>query len=140
MMIVRCCIRLAVYPQSTLWRGLAASVQNVKVYFKNRGETLEAVGKIGQSLYEVVVNADLPIDGYGACEGTLACCTCHVILEPKHYKRLPSPIEEELDLLDLAPEATDFSRLGCQVRLTEEDLPSIEVIVPSEVRDARVYD
>ncbi|VDK84959.1 unnamed protein product [Onchocerca ochengi] len=136
--VARNCIRLAVCPQSILWRGLAAGVPDVKIRFKNRGETLEAVGKIGQSLYEVVVNADLPIDGYGACEGTLACCTCHVILEPKHYKRLPSPVEDELDLLDLAPDATDFSRLGCQVKLTKEDLPGIEVIVPSEVRDARV--
>lgn len=62
--------------------------RDVKIRFKNRGEILETTGKIGQSLYEVVVNADLPIDGYGACEGTLACCTCHVILEPEHYKRL----------------------------------------------------
>lgn len=64
--------------------------RNVKVSFKNRGETLEAVGEVGQSLYDVVVNADLSIDGYGACEGALACCTCHVILEPDHYKRLHS--------------------------------------------------
>ncbi|EFO28351.2 2Fe-2S iron-sulfur cluster binding domain-containing protein [Loa loa] len=139
-MIVRHCIRFAVCPQSMLQRGLAAREPSVKIRFKNRGETLEAVGKIGQSLYEVVLNADLPIDGYGACEGTLACCTCHVILEPEHYKRLPPPVEDELDLLDLAPEATDFSRLGCQVKLTEQDLPGVEVIVPSEVRDARAYD
>ncbi|VDK74679.1 unnamed protein product [Litomosoides sigmodontis] len=139
MVAVRYCVRLAVRPQSVeLWRNLATEPpKSVKVSFKNRGETLEAVGEIGQSLYDVVVNADLSIDGYGACEGTLACCTCHVILEPDHYKRLPAPIEEELDLLDLAPEATDFSRLGCQVKLTEEDLPSIQVVVPSEVRDAR---
>uniref|UniRef100_A0A0R3RQ71 2Fe-2S ferredoxin-type domain-containing protein n=1 Tax=Elaeophora elaphi TaxID=1147741 RepID=A0A0R3RQ71_9BILA len=139
MVVMRYCIRRAICPQAVLLRGLAAGVPDVKVRFQNRGKTLDAMGKIGQSLYEVIVNADLPIDGYGACEGTLACCTCHVILEPEHYKRLPPPVEEELDLLDLAPEATDFSRLGCQVKLTEEDLPSIEVTVPSEVRDARAY-
>ncbi|KAM3721352.1 Adrenodoxin-like protein 2 [Dirofilaria immitis] len=140
MIVLRYCIRLAVRSQFILWRGLVAEVRSVKVRFKNRGETFEVMGKIGQSLYEVVVNADLPIDGYGACEGTLACCTCHVILEPKHYKRLPLAVEDELDLLDLAPESTDFSRLGCQVKLTEKDLPSVEIIVPSEVRDARAYD
>lgn len=54
--------------------------------------------------------------------------------------RLPSAVEEELDLLDLAPDVTDSSRLGCQVKLTKEDVPSVEVIVPSEIRDARAYD
>lgn len=53
----------------------------------NRGQIHEAMGRIGQSLYEVVIDKDLPIDGYGACEGTLACCTCHVVLEPEHFKR-----------------------------------------------------
>ncbi|VDN00832.1 unnamed protein product [Thelazia callipaeda] len=98
---------------------------------------LEATGELGESLYDVAINADLPIDGFGACEGVLACCTCHVILEPEHYKRLPPPTEDEIDLLDLAPDLTDYSRLGCQVKLTKNDLPSIEITVPSEVRDAR---
>ncbi|EYC22419.1 hypothetical protein Y032_0017g3337 [Ancylostoma ceylanicum] len=50
--------------------------------------------------------------------GTLACCTCHVILSPQHYERVDrlNPAgEEEMDLLDLAPELSDYSRLGCQV-------------------------
>lgn len=38
----------------------------------------------------------------GACEGSLACSTCHVILEPKYYEKLPEPQIEEEDMLDLA--------------------------------------
>lgn len=38
--------------------------------------------QLGDSLLDVVVNNDLPLDGFGACEGTLACCTCHVVLSP----------------------------------------------------------
>ena len=66
-----------------------------------------------------------------------ACCTCHVILEQSHFDRLSKPEEEELDMLDLAPELSDQSRLGCQVILTKEDKPSIVVKVPSITRDAR---
>ena len=66
-----------------------------------------------------MLNNDLPLDGFGACEGTLACCTCHVILSQEHFDRQDrtNPAsEEELDLLDLAPDLSDLSRLGCQVR------------------------
>lgn len=38
----------------------------------------------------------------GACGGTLACSTCHVIVDEAYYERLPEPEEEELDMLDLA--------------------------------------
>jgi|UniRef100_A0A914PZL9 hypothetical protein len=69
--------------------------------------------------------------------GTLACCTCHVILQQSHFDRLAKPKEEELDMLDLAPELSDQSRLGCQVILTKEDKPGITVHVPSITRDAR---
>lgn len=69
-----------------------------------------------------MINNDVPLDGFGACEGTLACCTCHVILSEEHFNRMDrmNPAgEEELDLLDLAPGLHDRSRLGCQVgRLT----------------------
>jgi len=101
------------------------------------GVELTAKGKIGDSLLDVVVNNDLALDGYGACEGTLACCTCHVVFETADYSRLPNkPSDEELDMLDLAPELTDTSRLGCQVILSN-DLNGLRIRVPSTTRDAR---
>ena len=51
----------------------------------------------------------------GACEGTLACSTCHCIFTPEMFDKLPPADEEELDMLDLAAGLTDTSRLGCQV-------------------------
>ena len=55
----------------------------------------------------------------GDCEGAMACSTCHVILEPAAFDRLPPPSEEEDSILDLAPEACETSRLGCQIVLTD---------------------
>uniref|UniRef100_A0A7E4VPW5 2Fe-2S ferredoxin-type domain-containing protein n=1 Tax=Panagrellus redivivus TaxID=6233 RepID=A0A7E4VPW5_PANRE len=109
----------------------------VLVTFKTAEDTFEVQGTIGESLLDVVVNKDVPLDGFGACEGTLACCTCHVVLTEEHFDRLAKPEEEELDMLDLAPELTDQSRLGCQVILTKEDKPGVVVKVPSVTRDAR---
>lgn len=59
------------------------------------------------------------IDLEGACEGSCACSTCHVILEPHVFEALPEPTEEEEDMLDLAFGLTETSRLGCQVTLTQ---------------------
>ncbi|KAE9549132.1 hypothetical protein FO519_007654 [Halicephalobus sp. NKZ332] len=112
-------------------------VDKILVTFKTAEDTFEVQGTVGESLLDVVVNKDVPLDGFGACEGTLACCTCHVVLSQDHFDRLSKPEEEELDMLDLAPELTDQSRLGCQVILTKEDKPGITVKVPSITRDAR---
>ena len=43
----------------------------------------------------------------GACEGSIACSTCHVILEPDKYDLLPEPEDEENDMLDMAFGLTD---------------------------------
>ncbi|KAI6205559.1 hypothetical protein M3Y94_00806000 [Aphelenchoides besseyi] len=92
---------------------------------------------IGDTILDVVINNDVPIEGYGACEGTLACSTCHVILEPEHFERCGKISENELDILDYASQLHDRSRLGCQVKLTEADKPAITLTVPSERRDVR---
>ncbi len=55
------------------------------------------------------------IDLEGACEGSLACATCHVVVDPAWASRLPSPTEDEEDMLDLAFGLQKTSRLGCQI-------------------------
>ena len=86
---------------------------------------------------DVVVNNNIDLDGYGACEGTLTCSTCHLILKQEDFNSLPDkPTDEELDMLDLAYELTDTSRLGCQIILSEK-LDGLEVKVPSSVNDQR---
>ena len=65
----------------------------------------------------------------GACEASLACSTCHVIVSPQHYDILPEASEEEEDMLDLAPCLESTSRLGCQITLTHE-LDGMEITLP----------
>ncbi|KAI0665326.1 hypothetical protein C8Q78DRAFT_1073022 [Trametes maxima] len=47
-----------------------------------------------------------------ACEGSVACSTCHVVIDPDHYDLLPEPEDDENDMLDMAFGLTDTSRLG----------------------------
>merc|ERR1712193_163140 len=79
------------------------------------GEKHLAKAKEGDNLLDIVIDQEIDIDGFGACEGTLACSTCHLIFK-----------QEDLDMLDLAYELTDTSRLGCQVCMTKE-IDGIEV-------------
>jgi len=70
----------------------------------------------------------------GACEGSVACSTCHVILPPEHYDLLPEPEDDENDMLDMAFGLTDTSRLGCQVKLKKE-LDGITCTLPAATRN-----
>ena len=86
----------------------------------------------GQRLLDVAWAAREPLEG--ACEGVMACSTCHVIVDAEDFAKLPAASEEEEDLLDLAAHATRTSRLACQIILTE-DLRSLNVRVPPEARN-----
>jgi len=88
--------------------------------------------RVGQTLLDIAWANDIDIEG--ACGGSLACSTCHVIVDPAFYGRLPPPSEEEEDLLDLAWGLTPTSRLGCQVVLTEA-LDGLVVSLPAETRN-----
>ena len=88
----------------------------VKMYFtqiqsKTETTTTEVLAREGETLLEVAHNNGIDLEG--ACESSLACSTCHVILEDGTYDRLEEPCEEEEDLLDLAYGLTHTSRLGC---------------------------
>lgn len=98
-------------------------------FVRASGERIKAKGKVGDSLLDVVVNSGLDLDGFGACEGTLTCSTCHLIFSKPDFDKLPDkPSDEELDMLDLAYDLTDTSRLGCQITLSK-DMNGLEVKV-----------
>jgi ferredoxin len=82
----------------------------------------------GQRLLDVAWAAREPLEG--ACEGVMACSTCHVIVDQQDFEKLPKASEEEEDLLDLAAHATRTSRLACQIMLTE-DMESLSVRIPA---------
>ena len=86
----------------------------------------------GQRLLDVAWAAREPLEG--ACEGVMACSTCHVIVDAEDFAKLPPASEEEEDLLDLASHATRTSRLACQIILTEA-MESLSVRVPPEARN-----
>jgi ferredoxin len=81
----------------------------------------------GQRLLDIAWAERQPLEG--ACEGVMACSTCHVIVAAEHFERLPAASEEEDDLLDLAAHATRTSRLACQILLTEA-LERLDVRIP----------
>lgn len=98
-------------------------------FIRASGERIKAKGKVGDSLLDVIVNSNLDFDGFGACEGTLTCSTCHLIFSKPDYDKLPTlPTDEEMDMLDLAYDLTDTSRLGCQIYLSK-DMNGLEVKV-----------
>lgn len=108
-------------------------MKKVKVNFidtEGKVNTVEA--PIGISLLEVAHSNDIDLEG--ACEGSLACSTCHVIVDEAWFHKLPSAEEDEEDMLDLAFGLTHTSRLGCQIIMNEE-LDGITVKLPNATRN-----
>jgi 2Fe-2S ferredoxin len=85
--------------------------------------------EIGMDLMNVAHENDIDLEG--ACGGELACSTCHLIFQKDIYDTLPEMEEEEVDMLDLAFEVTDTSRLGCQI-LVREDFDGMTVTIPDD--------
>ncbi|CAG8486568.1 8403_t:CDS:2 [Ambispora gerdemannii] len=89
----------------------------------------------GDSIMDITMAHDIDLEC--ACEGSLACSTCHVIVDPKYYEKLEEPTDEENDMLDLAFGLTETSRLGCQIVMKPE-LDGITVTIPSATRNVRL--
>ena len=96
------------------------------------GEVREVDGPAGERLLHVAQDAGQPLEG--TCEGQMACSTCHVIVAAEDFAKLPPASEEEEDLLDLASHVTRYSRLACQIWLSDE-LDSLTVRMPGGVRN-----
>ena len=86
----------------------------------------------GERLLDVAQAEAQPLEG--TCEGQMACSTCHVIVDPDDFAKLPRASEEEEDMLDLAANVTRHSRLSCQIWLTEE-LQTLTVRIPGAVHN-----
>jgi ferredoxin len=106
--------------------------KNVRIIFIVNGEKREFSVPVGTTVLEAAHNNDIDLEG--ACEGSLACSTCHVVVDDKYYSKLKPASEDEEDMLDLAFGLTATSRLGCQITMTE-DLDGLTLTVPSETRN-----
>lgn len=104
-------------------------------FISANGESVQEVeAEAGEMLLDVAQAAGQPLEG--TCEGQMACSTCHVIISAEDFAKLPRASEEEDDLLDLAACVTRYSRLACQIELTEA-LESLTVRIPGGAHDMR---
>lgn len=112
------------------------STSSITVHFITAdGSKTTVDAPIGLSVLEVAHQNKIDLEG--ACEGSLACSTCHVILEEDFYNKLEEPREDEEDMLDLAFGLTETSRLGCQIILNKE-MDGITLKVPGTTRNMMV--
>lgn len=104
-------------------------------FVQNDGSEKTVDAPVGVSVLEVAHKNDISLEG--ACEGSLACSTCHVIVDKAFYDKLPAATEDEEDMLDLAFGLSHTSRLGCQIIMTEA-LDGLKVSLPSATRNMMV--
>lgn len=109
------------------------------IFLTSDGERIESKVRVGTTILEAAKNVHAPLPG--ACEGSLACSTCHVILESKEDFEITKQnlennelLEEEEDLLDMAPEVSPTSRLGCQI-IVSKDMEGMVFKLPTHTRN-----
>jgi ferredoxin, 2Fe-2S len=99
------------------------------------GDRTEVEAPEGLSVLEIAHRNKIDLEG--ACEGSLACSTCHIVVAPEWYDKLGQATEDEEDMLDLAFGLTSTSRLGCQV-IMKKELDGLVVVLPAATRNMMV--
>jgi ferredoxin, 2Fe-2S len=104
-----------------------------KIVFISQDDVRKEIdAPLGLSVLELAHQNNIDLEG--ACEGSLACSTCHVVIDKDWFDVLPEASEEEEDMLDLAFGLTSTSRLGCQIIMTEE-LDGLTIRLPAATRN-----
>ncbi|KJK87550.1 hypothetical protein H633G_08588 [Metarhizium anisopliae BRIP 53284] len=107
-------------------------------FVEKDGEEHKFAVSEGDNLLDIAQANDLEMEG--ACGGSCACSTCHVIVtNEEFFDKMPEPEDDENDMLDLAFGLTETSRLGCQVKMTKE-LDGLVVKLPSMTRNLQASD
>ena len=124
-------------PQQVRWHGgpsVPSDAPTVHVTFlQPDGETRSTVdARIGETLLQTAHRHEIDLEG--ACEGVCACSTCHLILPSDLYDQLDIPSDDEEDMLDMAFGLEETSRLGCQIKVTE-DMEGVEFRMPAATRN-----
>ena len=102
------------------------------VFVKKDGTRKEVDTNAKTTLLHVAQANDIEMEG--ACEGSMACSTCHVVVADEWYAKLPKPAEAEADMLDLTYGVSRTSRLACQILVTEA-LDGLTVRLPQSTRN-----
>jgi len=101
-------------------------------FIQRDGARKEVDAPLGLSVLEIAHKHGIDIEG--ACEGSLACSTCHVVVDGSWFGKLATPTEDEEDMLDLAFDLQETSRLGCQIIMTDA-LDGLVVKLPAGTRN-----
>jgi 2Fe-2S ferredoxin len=104
-------------------------------FLQRDGQAKTVEAPLGLSVLEIAHKNDIDLEG--ACEGSLACSTCHVVVSEDDFDRLDAATEAEEDMLDLAFGLTATSRLGCQIIMRQE-LDGLTVSLPKATRNMMV--
>ena len=99
-------------------------------YIEYSGQKHEIDVANGLTVMEGAIQNNIP--GIDAdCGGSMACATCHVYVKEEWFNKLPKKEDGEEDMLDMAFEPNKFSRLSCQLTVTDE-LDGLTVQLPSK--------
>ncbi|MEX1108391.1 MAG: ferredoxin family 2Fe-2S iron-sulfur cluster binding protein [Dongiaceae bacterium] len=104
-------------------------------FLQTDGTRVDVDAPVGLSVLEIAHRNNIDLEG--ACEGSLACSTCHIVVDQEWYDLLKEASEDEEDMLDLAFGLTHTSRLGCQIIMTEE-LDGLTVRLPTGTRNMMI--
>jgi len=100
------------------------------IYIEHNGKSHAVEVSKELSVMEGAIQNNIP--GIDAdCGGACACATCHVYVDEKWFGKLNTKIDSEQDMLDMAFEPNKFSRLACQITVTDE-LDGLVVKMPSK--------
>ncbi|XP_044463680.1 adrenodoxin-like protein 1, mitochondrial isoform X2 [Mangifera indica] len=117
-------------------RDEGSEQKDIVTFVDKDGEEKNIKVPVGMSMLEAAHENDIELEG--ACEGSLACSTCHVIVvDVEQYNKLEDPTDEENDMLDLAFGLTETSRLGCQI-IARSELDGIRLAIPAATRNLAV--
>ena len=99
-------------------------------YIESNGKSHTIDVQNGLTVMEGAIQNNIP--GIDAdCGGSMACATCHVYVKEEWFNKIPKKEDGEEDMLDMAHEPNKFSRLSCQIIVTE-DLDGMVVQLPSK--------
>lgn len=97
-------------------------------YIDHTGEEREIEAKNGETVMETAIKNSIP--GIDAdCGGACACATCHVYVDPAFMEKVGQPQDMEQSMLDFAENVTEYSRLSCQITVSDE-LDGMRVTTP----------
>lgn len=147
--------RSAIEPMAVEGRTMLTGCRRHVTFVDKDGDEHRFEVADGDNLLDIAQANDLEMEGtlqflthhqfyltcyVGACGGSCACSTCHVIVtDEAFYDKMAEPDDEENDMLDLAFGLTETSRLGCQVKMSKE-LDGLVVQLPKMTRNLQASD